>query len=87
VLLLDLVLGDCAHADPAGALRPALAEARARRRGAELAIVAHVVGTGDDPQGLERQEEELRKAGVIVCASNRIAASTARAIAEGRDVI
>jgi hypothetical protein len=46
-----------------------------------------VVGTGDDPQGLERQEEELRKAGVIVCASNRIAASTARAIAEGRDVI
>jgi len=87
VLLLDLVIGDCAHPDPAGALRPALAEARARRRGAELAIVAHVVGTGDDPQGLERQEEELRKAGVIVCASNRIAASTARAIAEGRDVI
>ena len=86
VLLLDLVLGDCAHADPAGALRPALAEARARRRGRDLAIVAHVVGTDEDPQGLERQEEELRKLGVIVCASNRIAAETARAIAEGRDV-
>ena len=87
VLLLDLVLGDCAHSDPAGALRPALAEARARRRGRDLAIVGHVVGTGDDPQGLERQEEELRKAGVLVCASNRIAALAARAIAEGRDVV
>jgi succinyl-CoA synthetase alpha subunit len=86
VLLLDLVLGDCAHADPAGALRPALAEARARRRGRDLAIVAHVVGTDEDPQGLERQEAELRKLGVVVCASNRIAAETARAIAEGRDV-
>ncbi len=87
VLLLDLVLGDCAHADPAGALRPALAEARARRRGRDLAIVAHVVGTDEDPQGLERQEEELRKLGVVVCASNRIAGETAWAIAEGRDVV
>jgi len=87
VLLLDLVLGDCAHPDPAGALRPALGEARARRRGRDLAIVAHVVGTDDDPQGLERQEEELRKLGAVVCASNRIAAETARAIAEGRDVV
>ena len=60
VILLDLVLGDCAHADPVGALRPALAEARARRRGRELAVVAHVVGTDQDPQGLERQEEQLR---------------------------
>ena len=53
--------------------------------GRDLAIVAHVVGTDEDPQGLERQEEELRKLGVVVCASNRIAAVTARAIAEGRD--
>jgi len=87
VLLLDLVLGDCAHPDPAGALRPALAEARARRRGRDLAIVAHVVGTDEDPQGLERQEEELAKLGAVVCASNRIAAETAGAIAEGRDVV
>lgn len=87
VLLLDLVLGDCAHPDPAGSLRPALAEARARRRGRELAIVAHVVGTDEDPQGLERQEEELGKLGVIVCASNRIAAETAQAITGGRDAV
>jgi len=87
VILVDLVLGDCAHADPVGALRPALAEARARRRGRELAVVAHVVGTDQDPQGLERQEEQLRKLGAVVCASNRMAAEAARAIAEGRDVV
>src|SRR5262245_55254302 len=40
VLLLDLVLGDCAHPDPDGALRPAPAEARARLRGRDLAVVA-----------------------------------------------
>jgi FdrA protein len=83
VALLDLVLGDCAHPDPAGALRPALNEARARRRGRALAVVAHVVGTDQDPQGLEKQEQALRDLGAIVCASNRIAAETARALAEG----
>jgi FdrA protein len=83
VVLLDLVLGDCAHPDPAGALRPALNEARARRRGRALAVVAHVVGTDQDPQGLEKQEQALRDLGGIVCASNRIAAETARALAGG----
>ena len=83
VALLDLVLGDCAHPDPAGALRPALNEARARRRGRALAVVTHVVGTDKDPQGLEKQEQALRDLGAIVCASNRIAAETARALAEG----
>jgi FdrA protein len=87
VLLLDLVLGDCAHPDPAGALDPVLAEAnmRARRGGRELAVVAHVVGTDQDVQDLARQEETLRKRGVIVCASNRVAALTARELAEGRE--
>jgi FdrA protein len=85
VVLLDLVLGDCAHPDPAGAIRPAVAEARTRRGGRELTIVAHVVGTDQDPQNLEKQEKILGDLGAIVCASNRIAAETARAIAEGRD--
>lgn len=89
VLLLDLVLGDCAHPDPAGALDPVLAEAyeRARRRGGELSIVAHVVGTDADAQDLARQEDTLRERGVVVCASNRLAALTARGLAEGRDVV
>jgi FdrA protein len=83
VILVDLVLGDCAHPDPAGSLRPALNEARARRRGRAMAVVAHVVGTDQDPQGLEKQEQALRDLGAIVCASNRIAAETARVLAEG----
>ncbi len=85
VLLLDLVVGDCAHPDPAGALDPVLAEAhqRVRLAGRELAVVAHVVGTEQDPQDAARQEEILRKRGVTVCASNRLAALTARAMARG----
>jgi FdrA protein len=79
VLLLDLVLGDCAHPDPAGALDPVLAEAFARRR--ELSVVAHVVGTDEDVQDLARQEDALSKRGVIVCPSNRAAALTARQLA------
>ena len=87
VLLLDVVLGDCAHPDPAGALDPVLASAyeRARRAVRELSIVAHVVGTDGDVQDLARQEDTLRKRGVVVCASNRMAALTARSLAEGRD--
>jgi FdrA protein len=85
VLLLDVVLGNCAHPDPAGALDPVLAEAceRARRGGRVLSVVAHVVGTDEDPQDLARQEESLRQRGAIVCASNRQAALSALAIAGG----
>jgi hypothetical protein len=44
------------------------------------------VGTDGDVQDLGRQEDTLRKRGVIPCPSNRIAALTARALAEARDV-
>ncbi len=83
VLLLDLVIGDCAHPDPAAALDPVLAQAteRARGTGRDLAVVAHVVGTEGDPQDVARQEETLSQRGVVVCASNRLAALTARALA------
>jgi FdrA protein len=87
VLLLDVVLGDCAHPDPAGALAPVLAEAgaRARRGQRGLTVVAHVVGTDDDPQCLSRQEARLRDVGAIVCPSNRVAAETARDLVRAND--
>jgi hypothetical protein len=44
--------------------------------------VVHVVGTDQDPQGLEKQEQALRDLGAIVCVSNRVAAETARALVE-----
>jgi FdrA protein len=65
VLLLDVVLGDGAHGDPAADLAPAIRRARATagEAGRHLEVVAVVVGTDEDPQGLEAQIEQLRDAG------------------------
>ncbi len=61
LVLLDVVLGDGAHRDPAGALAPAIADACRR-----LEVVAVVVGTDEDPQGLDEQVERLAGAGATV---------------------
>jgi len=86
VLLVDVILGDGAHPDPAGALAAAIAEARARARRARrtLQVVAHVVGTEADPQQFAAQEAKLRKGGARVCPTNRLAAELARDLAGGR---
>ena len=85
VILVDVVLGECAHPDPAGAVAEAVREARQRaaRAGRTLDLVAHVVGTDGDAQGLAVQERALAALDVVVCASNRIAAEVARELAEG----
>jgi succinyl-CoA synthetase alpha subunit len=85
VLLLDLILGLGSHPDPAGATVPAIREAQAAASadGRELVILAHVVGTDLDPQGLGRQEATLRAAGVHVLASNYHAAVAASLLLEG----
>ncbi len=72
VILLDVVLGHGAHPDPAGELGPAIAEARARAEasGRYLEVAAVVVGTDEDPQGLEAQVEQLEAAGAHVETSN-----------------
>jgi FdrA protein len=86
VVVLDLMLGDGAHPDPAAELAEAIREARARARRARraLEVVAHVVGTDEDPQELQRQEATLREAGARTCSTNREAALLARALAGGR---
>jgi len=65
MILLDLVLGDGAHADPAGVLAPAIEQVReaARAEGRDLAVSVLVVGTGDDPQGIDEQVSTLERAG------------------------
>jgi FdrA protein len=78
VLLLDVVLGDGAHPDPAGALAPALEEAV--KRG--IAVVASVCGTDADPQSRSKQIAKLEQAGVRVAESNAQAARLAAAIAQ-----
>jgi hypothetical protein len=79
VLLLDLVLGRAAHADPAGPLAAAIAEARraAESQGRSLAVIASVVGTAGDPQGWVAQTAALEAAGAVVLPSNAQAARVA----------
>lgn len=86
VILLDVVLGHGAHADPAAELAPVLAKARAvaKKGGRPLALVGFVCGTGEDPQGLARQQKALREAGMLLCDSNAQAARCAAALAGGR---
>lgn len=82
IVLLDVVLGYGSHADPAGALAPAIAEAKAAAAAddRELVVVASVCGTDLDPQGLERQERTLADAGVLLEPSNARAADLAAEI-------
>ena len=73
VVLLDVVIGYGAHADPAGAVADALAAAG----GDGPAVVASVCGTEGGPQVLSAQVRILKEAGVIVAPSNARAAEIA----------
>jgi FdrA protein len=72
MILLDLVLGDGAHPNPAAELAPAIRSAIGRsskRPGQEpatigaLEVAVVVIGTDRDPQNLESQIEQLQAAG------------------------
>ena len=83
VVVLDVVLGQGAHPDPAGELVKAVEEAKrvTDRGGGYLSVVASVTGTPRDPQGLVLQKEKLEKAGVLVMPSNAQAARIAALVA------
>jgi FdrA protein len=82
VVLLDVVLGYGAHDDPAGRLAPVCAEIRAGGRGP--AVVAYVLGTDTDPQGLAASRATLAEAGCIVPPTAGRAALAAAALASRR---
>jgi FdrA protein len=73
VVLLDVVLGHGAAADPAAELAGPVREATR----AGVPVVVSVVGTRDDPQGLRAQVAALNEAGAWVYLSNAAAARTA----------
>ncbi|MGZ4485283.1 MAG: FdrA family protein [Nocardioidaceae bacterium] len=73
LLLLDVVLGLGAAADPATELAPAIRVATAEG----IPVVVALVGTRDDPQDLHRQAATLNEAGAWVFLSNARAASCA----------
>ena len=72
VVLLDVVLGEGSHPDPAAELAPAIEKALSAGR-ADVAVL--IVGTDLDPQGLDDQTERLARAGAHVF----------RGVAEGLD--
>ena len=79
VVLMDVVLGHGADADPASTLAPAVREARrtAEQDGRELSVVIACVGTSGDAQGLDAQARALADAGAEVHLSNARAARRA----------
>lgn len=79
VILFDIVLGNGAHEDMAGALLPAIADLQAKAEAADRKVffVAAVCGTRRDSQGYDATVKKLQDAGVIVCESNKLACRTA----------
>jgi len=73
VVLVDMVIGFGAHADPAGLVARAVEAAPAARP----VVIASITGTDRDPQGYSRQAARLAAAGVLVAGSNAQAAALA----------
>ena len=72
ILLMDVVLGFGAQGDPASGLADALRALVAKNRaaGIPVALVANLLGTEGDVQGLEAQKKILEDAGVRVFFGN-----------------
>lgn len=85
VILLDIVLGYGAHADPASEFAPAIEAARAAAAedGRALACIVSLCGTAHDPQGLAYQRDTLSQAGALVFTENARAARAAAEIVSG----
>lgn len=76
VVLVDLVIGYGAHADPAGQMADMLVAAGTLKK----PVIASVTGTEADPQVRSRQVARLEAAGVIVAPSNAHACEIALAL-------
>jgi FdrA protein len=83
VLLLDYVLGFGSHPDPIGAILSQVREAKkiAEKGGRYLAIVTHVCGTAQDPQGYEQSIQRLKDTGALIMPTNALAAIASATIA------
>jgi len=76
VILLDIVLGFCAHQNPAAVYAPAITQARATATtaGGSVSLIVSLCGTEGDPQRLSMQRTALEAAGALVFESNVAAA-------------
>ncbi|HZD69348.1 MAG TPA: protein FdrA [Actinomycetes bacterium] len=85
VILLDVVLGHGSHPDPASILAPACADAMARSGGP--VVVAYVLGTDADPQGLAGQRGQLEKAGCLLAPTGARAALMSAALSRRQPAV
>lgn len=76
VILLDVVLGYGANADPAAELVPVIKEAKAlaESQGRSIRFISYVCATDKDPQGKEEQIKQLEECGVTILPTNAQAA-------------
>jgi FdrA protein len=76
VILLDVVIGWGAHADPAAELATAVVQVKrdAAQAGRALAVIGFVCGTELDPQRLSSQEAQLRASGMVLAGNSANAA-------------
>jgi FdrA protein len=79
-IILDVVLGQGAHPDPAAVLAPVCEQVIT---GGGPQVVAYVLGTDLDPQGFAAQRDALARAGCIVTETAARASLVAAAVATG----
>lgn len=80
LIVLDLVLGDGSHPNPAPELAAAVADARKARGDKPLVVLASITGTDADPQNASRQRAALEAAGIAVQPTAACAATLAAAL-------
>jgi FdrA protein len=85
VILLDVVLGHGSHPDPASVLAPACGDATSRVGGP--AVVAYVLGTDADPQGLAGQRGQFEEAGCLLAPTGARAALMAAALSRRQPAV
>jgi FdrA protein len=87
VILLDIILGFCAHQNPAAVCVPAITRARttATTAGRSLPVIVSLCGTEGDPQRLSLQRTALEAAGALVFESNVAAALAAASLVNDAD--
>ncbi|MCL7402004.1 MAG: hypothetical protein LZ168_04375 [Thaumarchaeota archaeon] len=76
VITMDFMLGYGSHPDPVEAMTSSILEANkiAAEDGRQIVFMAHVCGTESDPQNALKQEEKLKKIGVVTFPSNALMA-------------
>ena len=75
IIMLDIVLGEGSHPDPASEIAPVISEIKSDNP--DLAVIVIVVGTDDDPQDLAAQVAQFEAAGAHVTNDTRLATVTA----------